>query len=78
MIKTQIQLPDELYHEVKRFAAQREWSMAETFRRGAERLMSVYPKEPDSEETWALPPAKDCGAFLAPPERWTEIAHEDL
>ena len=76
MVKTQIQLPDDLYREVKRFAAQREWSLAETFRRGAERLMSLYPKETISD--WTLPPAKDCGPFLTPPERWTEIAHEDL
>ena len=31
MIKTQIQLPDELYRRVKAFAEQREWSLAETF-----------------------------------------------
>ncbi|MEI7730629.1 MAG: antitoxin [Verrucomicrobiota bacterium] len=77
MVKTQIQLPDELYREVKRFAAKREWSMAETFRRGAERLISLYPQETDTEETWAFPPPGDCGPFLAPPERWTELAHED-
>jgi len=76
MIKTQIQLPDKLYHEVKRFAAEREWSLAETFRRGAERLISLYPTETDPD--WALPPAKNRGPFLAPPQRWTEMAHEDL
>jgi predicted transcriptional regulator len=38
MIKTQIQLPDELYRRVKAFAEQREWSLAKTFRRAVEQM----------------------------------------
>ena len=44
MKKTQIQVPEELYREVREFAKQREWSLAETFRRGAELLLQVYPE----------------------------------
>ena len=43
MTKTQIQVPEELLDEVRAFAKRREWSLAETFRRGAELLMEVYP-----------------------------------
>jgi len=43
MIKTQIQLPDELYRRVKAFAEQREWSLAETFRRAVEQMFERYP-----------------------------------
>jgi hypothetical protein len=43
MTKTQIQVPEELFDEVRAFAKRREWSLAETFRRGAELLMEVYP-----------------------------------
>jgi hypothetical protein len=43
MVKTQIQLPDELYQRVKQLAEQKEWSLAEAFRRGAELLLQRYP-----------------------------------
>ena len=33
MTKTQIQIPEELFQEIRTFAKQREWSLAETFRR---------------------------------------------
>jgi hypothetical protein len=38
MTKTQIQVPEALFQELRAFAKQREWSLAETFRRGAELL----------------------------------------
>ena len=41
MTKTQIQVPDELFRELRSFAKAREWSLAETFRRGAEMLLEV-------------------------------------
>ncbi len=56
MIKTQIQLPDELYREVKAFAAEREWSLAETFRRGAEMLLEQHPRGRPSRGTAWTPP----------------------
>ena len=43
MIKTQIQVPEQQYQALREFAAEREWSMAETFRRGAELLLEMYP-----------------------------------
>jgi hypothetical protein len=36
MTKTQIQVPEELFREVRAFSKRREWSLAETFRRGAD------------------------------------------
>lgn len=42
MIKTQIQLPDALYRELKRVAKEREMSLAEVLRRGAEYITQVY------------------------------------
>lgn len=42
MIKTQIQLPDALYQELKRVAREREMSLAEVLRRGAEYITQVY------------------------------------
>lgn len=39
MTKLQIEVPDELMEELRALATQREWSLAETFRRGAELLL---------------------------------------
>jgi hypothetical protein len=55
MIKTQIQLPDELYREIKRVAREREMSLAEVLRRGAEHMTQVYPPLDNPKEEWTLP-----------------------
>jgi hypothetical protein len=43
MIKTQVQIPDELYHKAKRLAEEREWSFAEVMRRGLEYMTRTHP-----------------------------------
>jgi hypothetical protein len=53
MIKTQVQIPDELYRAAKRVAKQRELSLAEVMRRGLEYIVGVYPALDD--EPWELP-----------------------
>jgi hypothetical protein len=45
MVRTQIQLPDPLYREIKRIAAEQDWSIAEVIRRGAEHVIRDYPPE---------------------------------
>lgn len=65
MTKTQIQVPEALFREVRAFAKKREWSLAETFRRGAELLLQVYPDPPNGTETpnakWQPPTSKKVG-----------------
>ena len=61
MIKTQIQLPDDLYRRVKHFSAEREWSLAETFRRAVEQFCARYPAEPMKEGEWSLPTPRNLG-----------------
>ena len=62
MTKTQIQVPEELFQELRAFAKQREWSLAETFRRGAELLLQVYPEPPNSNEAdWTPPTSSKVG-----------------
>lgn len=56
MTKTQIQVPEELFRELRSFAKQREWSLAETFRRAAELLLQVYPEPPEQQTTAWTPP----------------------
>jgi hypothetical protein len=56
MTKTQIQVPEELFREIRAFAKAREWSLAETFRRGAELLLEVYAGQvPPGGSLWRLP-----------------------
>ena len=58
MVKTQIQLPDRLYREAKRVAAEREISLAEVLRRGVEYITRVYPPLGATDAgAWRLPKA---------------------
>jgi len=57
MVKTQIQFPDGLYKRLKCLAAEQEWSLAETLRRGAELLLATRPlAEPPNTQAWAMEP----------------------
>ncbi|MFM8359072.1 MAG: hypothetical protein ACKOET_11010, partial [Verrucomicrobiota bacterium] len=59
MVKTQIQVPEELFREIRAFARQREWSLAETFRRGAELLLQVYAETPSEPPAAWTPPTSE-------------------
>jgi hypothetical protein len=59
MTKTQIQVPEELFRSLRSFAKQREWSLAETFRRGAELLLQVYPDHTAKPTTVWTPPTSN-------------------
>jgi hypothetical protein len=76
MIRTQVQLPNELYDKAKRFSREREMSLAEVVRRGLELLFDRYPAEPLSEEPWVLP-TFDGGATLVPLEDLKQFAYDD-
>jgi hypothetical protein len=76
MVKTQVQIPDALFREAKRLAAENEMSFAEVVRRGLEEIIKHHPPGRTSLETWTLPPSFDMGEPLAPEEKWTELSHE--
>ncbi len=59
MVKTQIQLPDDLYREAKRVAADYEMSFAEVVRRSLERTMPAYPRK--GAAAWRPPEPMDLG-----------------
>ena len=75
MVRTQIQLPDALYEEVKRVAREREMSLAEVVRRGVEYITRAYPAV-GSDRSWTPPPASKLGAFRASPEAWRLLVNE--
>ena len=67
MIRTQIQIPEPLYKELKRVAKQLDWSLAEVLRRGGELLVARYP-QPRTNNEWKLPGPYDLGDTLMSPE----------
>jgi hypothetical protein len=75
MIKTQVQLPDELYRVARAIAKEREMSLAELVRRGLEAIMLQYPGKPSAD--WQLPGPFDLGLKGDPFERpdWREEAN---
>jgi hypothetical protein len=78
MTKTQIQVPEELFREIKSFAKAREWSLAETFRRGAELLLEVYDADPVSPATpWTPPVSAAVGWQGLSPEQLRAAAFQD-
>lgn len=68
MIKTQIQLPDQMYHALKRLAQRQEWSLAEAIRRGSELLLVRYPTS--TQEKWTLPQPRSLG--------WKNLSHSEI
>lgn len=79
MTKTQIQVPEDLYLEIKSFAEAREWSLAETFRRGAELLLEVYDSNPLPPQTeWQVPVSTTVGWQGRSSEELRELAWQDM
>jgi hypothetical protein len=76
MTRTQIQLPDELYQRAKRFAAERELSLAEMTRRGLELFLARYPDVPVAGTEWSLPKVRG-GGTKVPLAKLHEIAADD-
>jgi hypothetical protein len=56
MVRTQIQLPDELYGKARQLAEEKEISLAEVVRRGLEHLLRINPpgRDPFANEDWRL------------------------
>lgn len=60
MIRTQVQIPNELYASAKRVAERREISLAEVVRRGLEYMIAVS-KDVSTTEDWQTPRARPLG-----------------
>ena len=79
MIKTQVQIPDELFEKAKQVVASKEWSFAEIVRRGLEQMVLRHPESGTrkSPGPWRLPAPIDLGLTADPfadPD-WREIAN---
>ena len=76
MKRTQVQIPDPLYREVKRVATLQDWSISEVFRRAAEQMVAQYPPK-KYPRAWMLPEPREMGAPLIPQDGWSELLVED-
>jgi hypothetical protein len=66
MQRTQIQLPEPLFRQVKQIAAARDWSVAELVRRGIEAYVQTFPAiAPEAE--WTMPVLRGSGGHLQNP-----------
>ena len=61
MIRTQIQLPDDVFAKARKLCEAREISLAELARRGIEYILSVYSQEPGGGEEWQPPKPRRLG-----------------
>jgi len=78
MIRTQIQLPDQLYREVQRVARDQEWSIAEVMRRGAESVIRSYPSLKKVSPEWKLPPPIRSRMLVHDPEALRDLIRDDM
>ncbi|ORV08614.1 antitoxin [Mycobacterium celatum] len=76
MIRTQIQLPDELYRDAKRVAQEHEMTLAEVVRRGLEHMVRIYPKRDVAGDAWQPPAPRRLGPFRVSDDAWRELANE--
>lgn len=76
MIKTQVQIPDRLYREAKRIAAENEMSFAEVVRRGIEEIVQHFPSGRQPANEWRPPTPQPLGKPRAPEADWTALSHE--
>jgi hypothetical protein len=66
MTRTQIQLPEPLFHQIKSIASARDWSVAELIRRGMEAYVKTIP-EAEIKKGWEMPVLRGSGGHLVDP-----------
>lgn len=76
MIRTQVQLPDQLYRDAKRIAREQEMTLAEVVRRGLEHMVQIYPGRDTASATWQPPTPRRLGPFQVSEDSWRELANQ--
>jgi len=69
MTRTQIQLPEPLFLQIKRIASARDWSVAELIRRGMEAYVRTIPESEIKKGCWAMPVLRGSGGRLMDPAK---------
>lgn len=76
MVRTQIQLPDQVYARAQRVAKAKEISLAELARRGIEAILAQYPSPEVISAEWT-PPRVRSGGVRVPLERLKDYGEVD-
>ncbi len=76
MKRTQVQIPDPLYEDVRRIAERRDWSVSEVFRRAVEEYVAEVP-ELGEEGGWVLPKPREMGEPRVAPDQWRDLLADD-
>ncbi len=76
MIRTQIQLPNQVYERARRVAKAKEISLAELARRGLEGILDQYPAPELIAADWT-PPLVRSGGVKVPLERLKDFGEAD-
>jgi hypothetical protein len=69
MTRTQIQLPEPLFLQIKRIASARDWSVAELIRRGMEAYVKTMPEAEPQKGSWSMPVLRGSGGHLMDPAK---------
>lgn len=67
MTRTQIQLPEPLFQQLKKIAAVRDWSVAELIRRGMESYVQTCPEVSRPDTPWTMPVLRRSGGHRLDP-----------
>ena len=76
MVRTQIQLPDEMYRRLKAYADERETTFVEAVRRSIDYMLSVHPNPAPARTKWKIPKVRSMGRVLLPESEWRAAANE--
>ena len=75
MKRTELQLPDAIYQQIERLAAQLDLTVPEFLRQAAEQIVLRQAK-PKPNDDWRFPEGRRLGAFRAPVGDWRLLANE--
>ena len=70
MVRTQIQLPDDVFAKAKKVCEAREISFAELARRGIDYILTVYSEPTGRDTEWQLPKPRNLG--------WKGLSHTEV
>jgi hypothetical protein len=77
MKKAELQLPDAIYQQVERLAAQLDLTVPELLRQAAEQIVQRQGKpQPKPNGDWRFPEGRRLGAFRAPAWDWRLLSNE--
>lgn len=77
VVKTEIELPDNLYRRAKAAAAERPCSLAELVRKSLENVLGKPASKPPKQEKWEPPKPRDLGWANVHADELKRLAQED-